>query len=272
MRRRRNLTPIVLIGAAILTAAAALRGQQADTVKNQQVPREVNENQYPVAEYQPRELSDPAERAKRLARGRRYDFKHPRVRAEEIKQLELTEDSPAINLGGPWTHSPVEPAFPVDQSSVIITGEVTGASAYLSNDRTQVYSEFTVTVTDTLANETALPISAGASITAARAGGRVRLPSGKVLIRGQLGRAMPSVGGRYLLFLRYNDEGEDFSIITGYELRDGRVYPLDGAPVKGGKIPQYAAYEAYSGAYEARFLSEVYQAIANARRAGGAQQ
>lgn len=38
------------------------------------------------------------------------------------------------------------PAFPIDQSSAILIGKVTSAAAYLSPDRTNVYSEFEVDV------------------------------------------------------------------------------------------------------------------------------
>ena len=38
---------------------------------------------------------------------------------------------------------------------------------------------------------------------------------------------MPHLAGTYLFFLKYNEEGQDYSIITAYGLLDGRVLPLD---------------------------------------------
>ena len=38
---------------------------------------------------------------------------------------------------------------------------------------------------------------------------------------------MPQVGCRYLLFLEQVNSEVEFRILTGYELREGRVFPLD---------------------------------------------
>jgi hypothetical protein len=63
---------------------------------------------------------------------------------------------------------------------------------------------------------------------------------------------MPQVGSRYVFFLNrsgpFGDEtGEDYSIITGYEFRDGCVFPLD-------KPPPGHPITAYSGVDEKEFL------------------
>jgi hypothetical protein len=38
---------------------------------------------------------------------------------------------------------------------------------------------------------------------------------------------MPQVGLRYVLFLTNAQGQSDFQILTGYELREGKVHPLD---------------------------------------------
>jgi hypothetical protein len=158
------------------------------------------------------------------------------------------------------SHAPFRTALPVLESDAVIIGEVVSSEAYLSNDRTSVYSEFTFQVADLLKNTSGQDIIIGSSLTAERSGGGVRFESGKVLRRGRLHETMPVVGQRYVLFLERDDEAGSFSIITGYELRDGRVFPLDGVnlPEAGSKLPQFAAYE---GVQDAAFLNEIRVAL-----------
>jgi hypothetical protein len=74
---------------------------------------------------------------------------------------------------------------------------------------------------------------------------------------------VPRIGHRYLFFLRYTGQGEVPYILTAYELRAGRVFPLDGLDEANSKVgnilPQFAAYE---NADENVFLNEVRNAIA----------
>jgi hypothetical protein len=65
------------------------------------------------------------------------------------------------------------------------------------------------------------------SIDIQRKGGAVRLPSGKVLIRAALAESMPQAGKRYLLFLKFNENTEDYGVLMGYQLEGGEVYRLD---------------------------------------------
>jgi hypothetical protein len=66
------------------------------------------------------------------------------------------------------------------------------------------------------------------------------------------GLGIPKVNHRYLLFLKPLVDG-DFSIVTGYQLLDGRVVPLDVT----GVVP----FAQYKDSDEPTFLSEVRNAI-----------
>ncbi len=74
---------------------------------------------------------------------------------------------------------------------------------------------------------------------------------------------MPQVGRRYVFFLLSNVETQSFTIITAYELRDRRVYPLDGSSrfKKEMIIREYVEYDRYEDAKEDIFLNEVKAAI-----------
>jgi hypothetical protein len=117
-------------------------------------------------------------------------------------------------------------ALPMDQSDLVVMGNITNREAHLSDDRTGIYSEFTVLVSDVF-KDTSKAIAAGVSIAVNRVGGGVRFRSGRTQTYSVSGQGMPHAGAQYVLFLQKSPEG-DMVILTGYELLYGRVVPLDG--------------------------------------------
>lgn len=256
MRMRIAFLCAALLTAGLVKVAASLP-TQSQTVSNPSQDENIDPRQYPVANYGASDASDPKERNARRAKSAR----HNSTGDINPKQLILTENSPPELFALPDSHVTAATAIPAAESDIAVLGEIVQARAYLSEDRTNIYSEFTVRVQEVLKNTSTGTLFPGASITAERPGGALRFPSGKTLLRGSLGRNMPRVGRRYVLFLRH-DDGESFNIITGYELREGRVFPLDHAAVGQGKSKQFANYERYSGADETMFLTEVREIFA----------
>jgi hypothetical protein len=120
------------------------------------------------------------------------------------------------------------PVIPVTQSSIVMIGEVVNAEAFLSRDKTGIYSEFSISVEEILKNDARDPVNLEQIVIAERAGGAVRFPSGGVQrIYVFLGQRMPMIGRRYLFFIKRNETSEDFSLLTGYELYEGKVISLD---------------------------------------------
>ena len=139
------------------------------------------------------------------------------------------------------------PALPVGQSAVILLGQVLDAQAHLSEDKTNVFSEFTVRVIDVFRSDVSLP---GADIVIERLGGYVKYPDGrKLLYRVGTGQ-MPRIGGRYLFFLTASPQ-LDLSILTAYELGPDGVIPLDPSP----------QFEEFNGKDEAAILAALEKAI-----------
>lgn len=258
MRNKRDLI-FSLILALLCVGIAAPKasrysGQRAAT--NTPAPqRQVEEADVPVVEFAAPESADPRDKALRRARSKTYDYPGDDAAS---KRFLLNEQSEPIALNLPLSDGPKESPLPARQSDAVVIGTVTKAQAYLSNDRTNVYSAFTTSVEDVLLSDQSGSISAGGVIEAQRQGGKVRFPSGKTLLRGALGKTMPRAGCRYLLFLKKNEDGQSFSIITGYELRDGKVSPLDGLSKN---APQSAQFMPYEGLDEAAFLRQVREAI-----------
>ena len=214
------------------------------------------DQQLPVAEYGAPEPADPAKRTLRSLRSRRHNLTDPSVKGNDVSRFALTERSARVNLGGPWSHAPEEPAIPVAQSDAILIGDIVGANAYLSTDKTSIYSEFNVLVLEVIKDPGATIVT-GVPVTVERSGGALRFPSGKVLIRGLLGKPLPLISRRYVFFLKRNADLDDFSIITAYELRGGQVFPLDGTTPKGVPVVQFSAYQKYKGVDEPTFLITV---------------
>lgn len=210
---------LILFAVTSLFLIPGLRGQeQRNSSKSQR--RVFDETRFPLADFSAPEPSDPTERSKRQARGQKYDKSSWAVDPNSVSDSTVRVDSVDLKLS----------AFPVARSNAVVIGSITEARAYLSNDKTGIYSTFTVLVDDVIANSSKASVARGASVEAEREGGRVKFPSGRVHLYMTSELNMPEVGKRYLLFLD-NGEGEAaFKIITGYELRDGLVYPLDHLP------------------------------------------
>jgi hypothetical protein len=73
---------------------------------------------------------------------------------------------------------------------------------------------------------------------------------------------MPQPGKKYVFFLRRNADTDNYLILTAYEIRSGRVYPLDGT-----QSSSFAS-ATYDNAEESVFLSKLYEAIGIAMSTG----
>jgi tetratricopeptide (TPR) repeat protein len=91
-------------------------------------------------------------------------------------------------------------------------------------------------------------------------GGTIHFASGHVRNFLALHQGMPAMGARYLLFLKkLNSHLSEYEVLWGaaYEMKNGRVYPLDDLSSE------------YEGIPEPDFLAEVHRAIAAQNEARG---
>lgn len=259
MRRHRALILALVFAlvSTVIAMAAVLRDSRQEATATQQ--KQDEETITPIVDFDMAAPSDPKEKALRHARSKLHDYGGD---AADAAKFALNENSASVLLDLPVSHGPQEIPLPVKQSDAVVVGEITEARAYLSNDKSNVYSEFTTSLEDVLVNDPKGSLSAGSVIPTERRGGTVKFPSGKKLVRGALGRTMPRAGRRYVLFLKQHEEEQTFSIITGYELRNGKVIPLDGLSKK---TPQLAPFAAYKKTDEFSFLSQIREAILKER-------
>jgi len=283
----------IALALAFITGTLAIslfRGQATTTrpLSQLHVQDSRNEPEVPVVDFNAPEPTDPSERAIRQLRSKRHNLRDKGVSAEDKTRFVLREDNPPRSaqtgnnkpttqpppsrkvkhdynppvFGGAVTdESPSEQPLPTHISDAVVIGNVTDAKAYLSEDKTAVYSEFTIQVWEVLKNSQASPLGVGTGVAVLRPGGGVRFPSGKVKKFLVAGRGIPRTGGRYAFFLKYDDLAQAYYIVTAYELLGGKVSPLDGIPQYGSAAHPFASYGKYTNADEGAFLVEVRNAI-----------
>ena len=112
---------------------------------------------------------------------------------------------------------------------VIVIGTVASGNAYVNQERTELFSEYKVTVQEVLKPDPESVISARDLLTTWRSGGSIQFPSGHITHYIIAGRGFPEVGTQYVFFLRRPDKTvDDYAINTAYSIKDQVVTPLDG--------------------------------------------
>jgi hypothetical protein len=111
-----------------------------------------------------------------------------------------------------------------------VEGQVIHAEAFLSNDRTGVYSEFSVQATSVLKNSTGQPINLNGTVVVERLGGKVKYKSGRVIRYRIEGQGSPIRGQLYLFFLRRTDQAS-YHLLTAYHIQGQTVSALDGSRI-----------------------------------------
>lgn len=202
----------------------------------------------PVAEFSVSLPDDLAEQARRIARSKRYDKRYT------VPFDESPPDTVAQSTTSEWYL--YVPALPTAESDAVVLGKVIDAKGYLSSDKTGAYSEFTVLIDQVLkfSDSSLVP---GVSIIAEREGANVRLPDGRVVRYEILHQGMPQVGRQYVLFLKYEPQGDDYRLITGYGVLKGLVLPLDEAD----------HFATYKNSNEETFFNELREALVHPPKA-----
>ena len=168
-------------------------------------------------------------------------------------------DQPIV-LQLPQSHTPPENPLPIQQSDFIIIGTVIDSRAFVTNDKTAIYSEFDIKV-EQIIKKVFQSNSPDTLITVERVGGYVRFPSGMKQKRGELGHNLPQKNKTYIFFLKLNTDGEDFLILTGYEIQGQQVYPLDGLKRPNPKV--FRGYEQFKNTNLNSFLSNLQILLTN---------
>lgn len=228
------------------TVVAALHNRSRTVTSQQQ--EQIDTSRFPTVDYTSPPPTDLNDRSKRERISKKYNSRYA---------PQITESTDKVFHSLDWDSG--LPALPVTKSSAVILGEVIDAQAHLSEDKTTVYSEFVVRIESILKNDDKISMSPGGLTTLERLGGKVRFPSGKVVTFWVSHQDLPAVGGRYVLFLTHGSPlggtcDDSLFIVTGYELRAGKVFPLD-------KVSPYHPIAKYKGVDETFLLTELRAAL-----------
>ena len=248
MLTKKRTGSLIALTIILVSAILVLRAQKKEPTSQANASPSAQEQdikdyakQFPIAEVSAPEPADLEERTRREAVNKKYDD----------ALMPLNEQTSIIANNTHWT-GPLT-ALPVEKSQVIVIGEILNARAYLSSDKTGVYSEFTIRVDEVLKDDSNLKVTAGRSLVADRPGGRVKYPSGHLTLSFVNNQGMPLPGQRYVLFLTRDEQQTNFDILTGYQLKADRVALLDSPP-------QHPITR-YKGADIHTFLNELRTAI-----------
>lgn len=232
------------IPTVVLLLMATASSRQSEATKQSDSPDFSN---FPIVDFNAKEPTEPKAKAARDAKARKYSKKYGGPINEELHQI-FTNSDWDLEL----------PALPVGRSAAIFIGTVAGAEAHLSPDKTAVFSEFSFQIETIVKSDPRRNVEIGETISVERSGGRVRMPSGKLVVSWTNHQNMPRVGSRYVFFLTHDfetagDTGNDFYLLTGYEFRNGKVLLLD-TSLK----PKVLAYK---GSTESSFLEDLFNSL-----------
>jgi hypothetical protein len=187
-------------------------------IDQQQKKQEELEGQYPVVDYDTPEVTSNSENKNaRKIKNSRFDKRHFVSKDSATHIAESSRVIEGYNV----------PALPVDQSNLIILGEVLSSQAYISNDKSGVYTELQIKINDVIKNNASAQLAQGDEISAQREGGIVRYSNGHKRLYHLAEEGMPQAGRKYVLFLKQIEQSQDFLVITGYEVTTADVVPVD---------------------------------------------
>lgn len=175
-------------------------------------------SKYAVADYDTPEIANAVERDARRIKSKRYD-----------NEQYFVKKKPNAETDGVIVYDAVTnpSAVPVAESDLIVSGDITTATAFLANDKGSVYTEFVFRVDEVFRADNTSKIANGSVITMDRTGGYVRYPNGQKVLYRFHGQGLPGAGGRYLVFLKADKESPNYIIVTAYELKEGKALALD---------------------------------------------
>jgi hypothetical protein len=209
---------VLVVGTLVLSFVRHRNPISATTGQKSRADHNKINERFPTVNYDDKQdLPDPEKNAKRKEKQKRYNDGELVDSAGDpgVDEAALTLE-PHFSLA----------ALPVAESEIVVVGTIGAAEAHLSENRLNVFSEFTLTVEDVLKSKIQ-EVARGSVLTVDRVGGHVQYPNGHRVLFRITGLNMPEVGGRYLLFLTSTHNKKDISILTGYQLTSNGAIPLD---------------------------------------------
>ena len=212
-----NISTYVLVVLVLgtLGLAFAQHNQNISADNRLKQPQE-KKNAFPTAEYDEPDLPDPTRnRIRKEKQLRHNDFKIVASNPPDWQTERVFVGEGAMSF----------PSLPVRESAYIVVGTVTAAEAHVSENKKNIFSEFTISVSKVFKTANSSMVE-GSEIAVSRIGGFVKYPNGQTVLYRISRSNMPVVGDRYLFFLT-SKKNQDLSILTAYSIGGESVSPLD---------------------------------------------
>lgn len=262
MIKKNRIFFITVISAALFIGSlVALAGRGQDKKQNPRrvddgaLAKQIDDEATPVVDLQNPDTSDRVDKESRRIKNARYDN----------AGSDLTRPIP--NAGGfvaepEWRSGYSD--IPVSKSDLIVEAVVSESHAFLSNDKTGIYSEFTLLVSKPAKLTTGLGVNINDRIVGERFGGKIKYPSGQIARFRNARQGIPIIGKRYLFFLAKLDQ-DTYNILTAYEIQGDTVSPLDGSRLELGGRQGASIFDKHTGKNLDSFMAEVDRAIKDTR-------
>ena len=158
--------------------------------------------------------SDPRQRQWRLDKCKRYNKNSP------FSLLDTSERSVHVD-------SFPNDIFPFSTSSLVILGTIEGAQSFLSENKTNVYTEYIIRIEEVFKNSVGLILKPTNLINVDIEAGSLRLSSGLIVKQEIVNLIMPEIGQRGVFFLNLGNGGSDLYLRRGFEITDNYILQLD---------------------------------------------
>lgn len=220
--KKLTVISVSLLSLFLTATFATLRQQAQDKFQFEQnniiqkQEKGSNVNDLPIIDFSQSRLTD--ETTERKEKNKYFDKSYGRKIEENKKITEVTEAES-------WIES--LPAIPVDKSDIILIGTITDSRAYISEGKTNVYSEYTVAVDDILYKKPTTSFNQNEVISVIREGGRVKFESGHIQTYRLSGQGAPIKGNNYLMFIRELPSQQGAVLLTAYKIVEDKIYPID---------------------------------------------
>jgi len=261
IKHNRIFIGTVLGGALLLGSIVVLSGrgqankQNLNKPDNGQLAKQIDDEAAPVVDLQNPDTLDRVDKNSRTIKNARHDNSGP------------DKTRPIPNVTAVVGESQSRAGFsdlPVATSDLIIEAVVSESHAFLSNDKTGIYSEFTLLVSKPPKLTVGTGLNINDRIVAERFGGKIKYPSGQIIRWANARQGTPLVGKRYIFFLSKVDQ-DTYKLLTAYEIVGDKVSSLDGSRIEPGGRQGASIFDKHNGENLDSFMAEVDMAINNTK-------
>jgi len=259
IKKNRILIITVISAALFIGSLVALAGRSQDKKQNPRkvddssLAKQIDDEATPIVDLQNPDTSDRVDKNTRRIKNARHD-NWGTDKARPIPNVNGVVGEPERRAGFS--------DIPVATSDLIVEAVVSESHAFLSNDKTGIYSEFTLLISKPAKLTKGLGVNLNDRIVGERFGGKIKYPSGQITRWRTAEEGIPIIGKRYVFFLAKADQ-DTYKILTAYEIQGDTVSPLDGSRTEPGGRQGASIFDKHSGENLDSFMAEVDMAINN---------